>query len=352
MEIEPQRLPYSFEVGMYRPPSEGGSFSLLLRVTRNCPWNKCTFCGMYKTEKFKPRSVDEVKADIDSIAALCERTQSISSRLGYGGELNRHVITELLDAEPSVGFVPGLEMVINWLAAGGRTAFLQDGDSIALKSDRLVEILEHLRTTFPSIERVTTYARGKTVFKKSLEELIRIREAGLTRLHIGLESGDDELLERIMKGVTSQEHIVAGRKAMEAGFQLSEYWMPGLGGKERWRQHAENTARVLNEIDPDYARSRPFFPFPGTPIAHEFEQGEVNLLTPYEHLREVQTLVENLDYNGRVCFDHAGNYWRSPAGGNLLSLDYEGYKLPEDKEHLLELIEAGLGVLEPPITIQ
>jgi radical SAM superfamily enzyme YgiQ (UPF0313 family) len=352
METPETKLPYSFEVGMYRPPSEGGSFSLLLRVTRNCPWNKCTFCGMYKTEKFKPRSVDEVKADIDSIAALCEQTRSISARLGYGGELNRHVVTELLDSEPSVGFVPGLEMVINWMASGGRTAFLQDGDSIALKSDRLVEILVHLRTTFPSIERVTTYARGKTVFKKSLEELTQIREAGLTRLHIGLESGDDELLERIMKGVTSEEHIIAGRKAMEAGFQLSEYWMPGLGGKERWRQHAENTARVLNEIDPDYARSRPFFPYPGTPIADEFEQGNVTLLTPYEHLREIQMLVEKLDYNGRVCFDHAGNHWRSPAGGNLLSLDYEGYKLPEEKEHLVELIDAGLAILEPPITIQ
>jgi len=352
MESAPRKLPYSFEVGMYRPPSEGGSFSLLLRVTRNCPWNKCTFCGMYKTERFQPRSADDVKADIDSIAALCGRLESISNRLGYGGELNRHVVTELLDSDPVIGFVPGLEMVINWMASGGRTVFLQDGDSIALKTERLVEVLDHLRSTFPTIERVTTYARAKTVFKKSLEELTEIREAGLTRLHIGLESGDDEILERISKGVTSSEHIVAGRKAVEAGFQLSEYWMPGLGGRERWRQHAENTARVLNAIDPHYARSRPFFPYPGTPIAHEVERGEVTILTPYEHLREVEALVENLDYDGRVCFDHAGNYWRSPAGGNLLSLDYEGYKIPDEKDRLLELIGEGLALLEPPITIQ
>jgi hypothetical protein len=307
---------------------------------------------MYKTEKFNPRSVEEITGDIDSIAALCESILEISDRLGYGGQLNRPVVAELLRSEPGVGFVPGLEMVINWMASGGKTAFLQDGDSIALKSDRLVEVLRHLRETFPTIERVTTYARAKTVFKKSLEELTEIRQAGLTRLHIGLESGDDELLGRIMKGVTSSEHIIAGRKAMAAGFQLSEYWMPGLGGKERWREHAENTARVLNEIDPHYARSRPFFPYPGTPIAHEVERGELTLLTPYEHLMEVRTMVERLEYDGRVCFDHAGNFWRSPAGGNLLSLDYEGYKLPEEKEALLELIDCGLQILEPPITIQ
>jgi radical SAM superfamily enzyme YgiQ (UPF0313 family) len=336
----------SFEVGMYRPPSEGGACSLLIRVTRNCPWNNCTFCGMYKTEKFKPRSVEEVTGDIDSIARICETVRSISWELGDGGQLTRDAVIELLRRQPQLQFLPGIDMVINWLAAGGRTAFLQDADSIALRSERLAEILRHLRKTFPSIERVTTYARAKTLYKKKLEELQEIREAGLDRVHVGLETGDDELLEKVQKGVTAAEHVTAGHKAMKAGFQLSEYWMPGLGGAERWREHALHTARVLSEIDPNYARSRPFFPLPGSPIAEEVERGELHLLSPDEYLLEIRTLVEALDMTGRVCFDHAGNAWRDGLGGQLLSLDYEGYKMPEQKDALLGRIDQGFAALE------
>lgn len=330
---------------MYRPPSEGGSFSLLLRVTRNCPWNRCAFCHLYKDERFERRSVEEILADIDAVAALRDRVESISERLGYGGELNRHVITELLQSEPEIGLGSGVDIVINWLAAGARTVFLQDGDSIALRGDRLVEVLRHLRDTFPTIERITSYARAKTLYKKDLDELREIREAGLNRVHVGLESGDDEVLERVAKGVTGEQQIAAGRKALDAGFELSEYWMPGLGGRERWRQHAENTARVLNAIDPHYARSRPFYPVPGTPILDQIERGELHLLGPYEHLLEVRTTVERLELTGRVCFDHAANYWRGRTGSTLLAVDYEGYKLPEEKDRLLQLIDQGLEVL-------
>jgi radical SAM superfamily enzyme YgiQ (UPF0313 family) len=337
-----------FEVGVYRPPSEGGACSLLVRVTRNCPWNKCTFCSMYKTEKFQPRSVEEVTGDIDAIARICETINSVSWQLGHGGQLNREVIVEVLRRQPQLQFLVGFDMVLNWLVAGGRTAFLQDADSIALRSEKLAEILRHLRKTFPSIERVTTYARAKTLFKKSLDELVQIREAGLDRVHVGLETGDDELLEKVQKGVTAAQHVTAGHRAMEAGFQLSEYWMPGLGGAERTREHALNTARVLSEIDPHYARSRPFFPAPGSPIAEEVERGELHLLGVDEYLLEIRNLVEALDMTGRVCFDHAGNLWRDGLGGQLLSLDYEGYKMPEQKDTLLERIDHGLEALESP----
>ncbi|MBN1662306.1 MAG: radical SAM protein [Deltaproteobacteria bacterium] len=331
-----------FETGIYRPPSEGGSYSLLLRFTRNCPWNKCTFCSMYKEEKFSIRSVEEIKGDIDAIAALCDELKAISWSLGYTGEINKPVIIEMINRAPILNTSQGFIMVVNWLIVGGRTAFLQDGNSPEMRTERLVEVLKYLRQKFPSLERVTSYARSKTLARKSLDELKAIYEAGLDRLHVGLETGDDELLTIVKKGVTGQEHIEGGRKAMEAGFQLSEYWMPGLGGKELWEQHARNTARVLTAINPHYIRSRPFVPSPGSPIYDSFASGEFHLLNGEEHLTELKLMIEELDVTSKVCFDHAGNYWRNRKGSLLFTQDYEGYAFPDQKQRVLALIEEGL----------
>jgi radical SAM superfamily enzyme YgiQ (UPF0313 family) len=333
---------YNFETGIYRPPSEGGSYSLLLRITRNCPWNKCTFCGMYKNEKFMLRSSEEIKKDIDSVSAIRNELKSISRELGFGGELNRDVVIKMIKRNPSLNRNHGFSMVLDWLFSGGKTAFLQDANTLMMKSEKLVDILKYLRKTFPSLDRVTSYARSKTLARKSQDELQRIREAGLDRLHVGLETGDDKLLEHVKKGVSSEEHIAGGKKAMKAGFQLSEYWMPGLGGKERWEAHARGTARVLNEINPDYVRSRPFFPFPGTPAYEEHASGKLEMLSPREQLIELKVMIEELDVTSRVCFDHMGNYWRNENGGLLFSQDYEGYKFPEKKSFLLHLIEEGI----------
>jgi radical SAM superfamily enzyme YgiQ (UPF0313 family) len=163
-------------------------------------------------------------------------------------------------------------------------------------------------------------------------------------LHVGLETGDDVLLKRIKKGVTSEGHISGGRKAMEAGFQLSEYWMPGLGGKEMWEDHAKNTARVLNEINPHYIRSRPFSPSPGSPLAEAYSQGEFHLLTPRELLIELKVMMEELNFTSKVCFDHNGNFWRGRGGGRLFNLSYEGYKYPDEKPLVLKLIGEGIEV--------
>ena len=173
-----------------------------------------------------------------------------------------------------------------------------------------------------------------------------IRKAGLDRLHVGLETGDDVLLKRIKKGVTSEGHISGGRKAMEAGFQLSEYWMPGLGGKEMWEGHAKNTARVLSAINPDYIRSRPFFPSPGSPLFEAHNRGEFQLLSPREQLMELEVMIEGLNVTSKVCFDHAGNYWRGKQGGLLFTQSYEGYKFPEYKKRVLQLIQEGIDVAQ------
>ena len=167
--------------------------------------------------------------------------------------------------------------VLNWLYVGGRTVFLQDADTLIMRTPDLVEAIKYLKKTFPSINRITSYARSKTALRKSLDELESLKKAGLSRLHIGLETGDDELLKRVHKGVTADEHIRAGRKIVRSGIELSEYIMPGLGGKDLTEQHAKNTAIVLNEINPGYIRSRPLAPRQGTPIADAYLRGELAL---------------------------------------------------------------------------
>jgi radical SAM superfamily enzyme YgiQ (UPF0313 family) len=157
-----------------------------------------------------------------------------------------------------------------------------------------------------------------------------------------LETGDDELLELVDKGITSEQHIEAGRKAKEAGFELSQYIMPDLGGRARWEQHARNTARVLSAIDPDYIRFRSFVPRRGTPMYEDYETGRFQLSSPHERLGEVKLLIQGLTVNSHVCFDHFSNSWRNRSGGTLFKQDYEGYRFPGEKQTVLDLIEEGL----------
>ena len=150
---------YPFETGVYRPPSEGGSASLLVRFTRNCPWNHCTFCAMYKTEKFELRPLDDIKSDIDAMAGLAQDLNAESMALGHDGRITRETVIALLDKTPGLNHHPGADMFIQWLAAGGKTAFIQDGNSMIMKPADLIAALSHLKTTFPSITRITTYAQ-------------------------------------------------------------------------------------------------------------------------------------------------------------------------------------------------
>jgi len=336
----------SFAVGVYRPPSEGGSASLLLRVTENCPWNKCTFCEMYKGYPFVYRSTESIKADIDTVKKIADEIQELSRKIGQEGKITRDVLRMLLSINPDLHRNHCFSLVFNWLYYGGKTAFLQDANSMIMRPKEFVEILKHLRKTLPTLTRVTSYTRSKTLAQRKLEELVAIREAGLDRIHVGLESGDDEILKIVRKGVTSAEQIEGGKKAMEAGFQLSEYWMPDLGGRERWRQHAENTARVLNAINPHYIRSRPFVPRQSTEIFEDYVQGRLHISSPHERLCELQIMIENLNVTSKVCFDHNMNSWLNTNGGLLFSQSYEGYKFPEEKTVVLELIKEGLSVDE------
>ncbi len=333
---------YHFETGEYRPPSEGGSSSLLVRLTRNCPWNHCTFCAMYKNEKFELRPLSEIIHDIDAIHRIGLELKEISGRSGRKGAITSSVVAEFFKKKPDLNFHPGVGMLISFIAAGGKTAFLQDADSLIMKTGDLVEVLSHLKACFPSIERITSYGRSRTIAKKPAEDLARIQKAGLDRIHIGLETGDAELLKLIKKGSTPEDHIKGGRKAMEAGFQVSEYWMPGLGGKDRSRDHALNTAKVLNLINPHYIRSRPFTPRPGTIFYQTAVKNELEQLSPKEALMEIHQTLEALEVTSRICFDHDGNYWTGPDGRLILSQSYEGYAFPEKKEQVLSLVKSGI----------
>ena len=336
----------AFGIGTYRPPSEGGSASLLLRVSENCPWNHCTFCEMYKGHRFVYRPVEAISADIDRVAAMRDEITAVSLKLGMGGEISRELGAALLAQGRDLAGDPSFVTVFNWLAAGGRTAFLQDADSMSMRPREYVAVLKHLRQTLPSLTRVTSYTRSKTLFKRKPEDLRMIRAAGLDRVHIGLETGDDELLTLVCKGVTGAEQIEGGRKAVAAGFQVSEYWMPDLGGRERWHQHAQNTARVLSAINPHYIRSRPLVPRPGTPLFEEVAQGRLHLSSPHERLQELELMIGGLEVTSKVCFDHAMNAWADRRGGLLFRQDYEGYQFPEEKPLVLERIREGLAVEE------
>ncbi|MFH1538449.1 MAG: radical SAM protein [bacterium] len=284
---------FGYDIGPIRPPSEAQS--LLIRVSRNCPWNKCEFCNVYKDTKFERKSLEEIKRDIDAAA-------------GAYAEVRTAV----------------------------RTAFLQDANALLTKTAVLVEAIEYLKSRFPSVERITTYARGSTLAKKSLEDLRRLREAGLSRVHVGFESGSAKVLEYVRKGVTPEQHIEGGKKVKEAGLSLSEYLMPGLGGKTLWREHAVESARVLGEIRPDFIRLRSLSVRPGTPLYEKMKRGEFVLLSEVEKVREIRLFIENLDAPGSaIVSDHILNLLQEVEG-----------RLPDEKEKMLGAIDRFLG-MEP-----
>jgi radical SAM superfamily enzyme YgiQ (UPF0313 family) len=320
----------SYEQGPIRPPSE--AYSLLLRVTRNCPWNRCEFCHTYKKEKFSLRTVEEVKKDIKTIQETVSEIQSLSWRVGLGGESAAPLVNLIL--QDSQHYSDGFRQIALWLYNGGKNVFLQDGDNLILKTDQLVEILNHLKNTFPFIERITTYSRSKTVSKKTIEELQDLNRAGLSRIHIGLETGYDPLLQSIKKGVTAQEHIEAGKKVKGSGISLSEYVILGLGGKGMWREHAIETAKVLNQINPDFIRVRTLKVIKTMLLYQKIEKGEFIPLNDDEIVEEERLLIEHLEgVTSTFVSDHILNLLQEVEG-----------KLPEDKEKMLKLIDRYLAL--------
>lgn len=269
---------------VYRPPSEAGS--LIIQATIGCPHNRCAFCAMYSDKKFKKRPLDEVVEDLD--------------------------------------------MALETYGSGVRTIFLADGNSTALPTEELVSIGEAARQRFPSLERITMYGSAKFLVKKSRDEWQKISAAGITRIHSGLESGDSVTLEQIHKGVDPEAAANSFNHVMEAGIELSVYLMVGVAGLERWREHAEGSAEVLNRASPDFIRLRTFVPAPGTEWHQRWQQGGLTLLDAYQALHETRLLVEKLQGPSVLLSDHITNF-----------LDIHG-RLPEEKQSMLEGIDEAL----------
>ncbi|HOQ32733.1 MAG TPA: radical SAM protein [Candidatus Hydrogenedens sp.] len=328
MNKEPEEAYRGFEQGPIRPPSE--AFSLLIRITRNCPWNRCAFCPVYKGSHFSIRPLEHVLRDIEQIA------RSISLiHLRFGGEiyaidemtLNRVLQDMGIDLQAFIS-------AVNWYATGMRSVFLQDANSLVLPTEKLLLVLNKLTQCFPSIQRITSYARSQTIYKKSLEEMKQLREQGLNRIHIGLESGSDKVLKFMKKGVTKEQHIEAGQKVMNAGIELSEYYMPGLGGKELWEEHAIETADALNKINPTFIRLRTLAIPSNTPLYEEWKSGNFKKCTDEEIVHELLCFIEHLDgITSIIKSDHILN----------LLPELEG-RFPEDKGKMITILNEFLNL--------
>jgi hypothetical protein len=299
----------SFEQGPIRPPNE--SRSLLLRVTRNCPWNQCLFCPVYKKQRFSLRSVDEIRKDIEIVRRLTDEIKALSWQMGFGGQVNDAVIGRIQgQARPADGY----RNVAAWLYYGTGACFLQDADNLVMPTGDLVAVLTFLRQQLPDIKRVTTYARSRTIIRKSAE---------------GLESGSDAVLKLMKKGVTAAQHAAAGRAMRQAGMQVSEYVMPGLGGQGLWREHALETAAVLNRINPHFIRLRSLRVPKRVPLYQKLCEGTFHMQTDDLLVEEIRLFIENLDgISSTVTSDHMMN----------LLPEVEG-RLPEDKAAMLKVIE-------------
>ncbi len=310
--------PYNgFEQGPIRPPSE--SNSLLIRVTRNCPWNRCTFCGLYKEAQFSRRPVAHVLRDIDTVRRFVEGLQKEAPLSPQGMDWNEQM---------------ALYAARNWLMGGAKSVFLQDSNSLIIKPQDLVTILAYLRNAFPGIERITSYARSPTIARMDAADLAAIAAAGLNRIHIGFESGCDAVLARVDKGADCEIHVTAGRKVKQAGIELSEYYMPGLGGRALSEAHARESAAALNRINPDFIRIRTLALPEQLPLAKEQASGRFVKLGDRATAEELHLFLQSLSgIRSRVKSDHILNLFEEIDG-----------QLPQDQLRMLSVIDRFLSL--------
>ena len=265
-----------------RPPSEASSF--LLPLTIGCSHNECTFCCTYIGVKFRIRPIEDIKQDIDKVAQ------------NYSWSMRR--------------------------------VFLEEGDALIYPQRRLVEVLQYLNKKLPYLERVGTYATPQSALIKSVDELKELKGLGLKIAYMGVETGDEELLRKINKGITHAQIVEAGRKLMEAGITLSVTVILGLGGVDGSEAHAVKTAKILSDIDPDFAGTLTIMLVPGTPLHKDWEEGRFTLISPFQSLQELRLIIGNSNFTH--CFftaNHASNYLPIKIW------------LPEQKAEVLKLID-------------
>lgn len=274
-----------YEGAIYRPPSEADAY--ILQATIGCSWNHCTYCDMYRAKSYRVRDREEILEDVGAAAAV------------YGGEV--------------------------------RKVFVADGDALGMETELWLEILAACTAAFPRLKRISAYATAMNLLRKTDEELLRLREAGLVQLYIGPESGDDATMKRIAKGAGFAEHAEAAKKAHRAGIKLSAIFLLGVGGVERSQVHAEATARLITEMDPRFASLLTLTVVPNTPIATLRQRGGFELPSVRRMLEELRTIVDLARPTDAIFrTNHASNYL--PLAG----------RLPRDRERILEVVDRAL----------
>lgn len=317
-----------FEIGPIRPPNEGKKKSLLLRINRNCPWNQCIFCPVYKGQRFQIRSLSEIKNDIDSIKTM----MNLISENNLAEIFDQRGIRIMQNLPNRIPFHHMLHL-LEWNSSKCQSVFLQDADALVMPTIELIQVIAYLKEKFPSITEVTSYSRSKTCARKSPSELKDLQEVGLTSIHVGLESGSDRVLEFMKKGVTAKEHIKAGSQITTAGIKISVYVMPGLGGKSMSEKHARETSDVLSQINPQYIRLRTLFTHPCSPLWEKKQTGYFKELGDDQTVEEIATMVGKLQCYSYLSSDHITN----------LLPEIEG-QLPQDRERILEVINGYLSL--------
>lgn len=279
----------------FRPPNEAGS--ALIRVTRGCPWNKCLFCTMYKSIKFQKKTLEEIKKDIEQAVIIYR------------------------DA---------------------KTVFISDSDSLIIKD--IEEVIKYIKQCFPDAKRITSYARAKTLMKLGPDRLKKLKKGGLTRVHVGLESGEKETLDFLMKGAAPEEMIAGGKTAKEAGLELSFYILIGAGGKNNLKNHAIESARICNEVNPDFIRLRTLIVQHNSFLQEKMKKGLYTPTSPVEKLIETKTFLENLHIKKcELASDHfTNNIWIENE------IVYRGIYgiLPKDKQKMLDILNNTLEIIK------
>ncbi len=274
-----------YDPPVYRPPGEWRSF--LVQATIGCSHNGCTFCGMYKGKKFRIRSMDDIIGDIREAAAFYNQYEKV---------------------------------------------FLCDGDAIVMKTEDLLEIIGEIKKDFPHCRLISTYAGPRSTLSKTPEELKILHEAGLGRAYLGIETGMESLLQSTNKGVTRAEMLEAGLRLRNAGIDLWGIILIGLGGKPLSMENARETAKIINEMQPNHLSAMNYTPVEGTKLGNQALRGEFQVLSAKESLMETAELIRNLEVSGmHFTSDHASNYL--PLKGTL----------NEDRDKLLRLIDGAIG---------
>ena len=337
----------TFRIGPIRPPSEANS--LLIQVTNGCTWNKCRFCQLYRHTKFKAYSADSIRTDIDNIAYWADRVRKHQRKSITGAaEWDIDGINAELSALTDDGERQCMYTVANWLIGGGENVFLQDGNSTALSSGRLTDVLVYLRQAFPQIRRITSYGRAENLSRSTAEYFAELKGAGLDRIHSGFESGSDAVLKRINKGVTQEQQIRAGRAIKEGGIELSIYFMPGVGGKDLSRANAEGTAEVINAVSPDFVRVRTAAIKPGTELYQDWQEGRFELCSDDDKVHEIRRIVELADtgITTYLVSDHMINLLQNVEGymadKRMLQVIDRYLDLPEADRRVFQLLRRTL----------